>query len=92
MAEEHNKPIHTIYQIKLKGHLDSKWSEWLYDMTITHENDGTTTLYGALPDQAALHNILLKIRDLNLTLIEVHKMNNANSDNLEPTDEPENKI
>jgi hypothetical protein len=47
-------------------------------MTITHENDGTTILYGPLPDQAALHNILLKIRDLNLTLINVRKINNTN--------------
>lgn len=91
MAEEHNKPIHTIYEIKLKGHLDKIWSEWLYDMAITHEKDGTTTLFGPLPDQAALHNILLKIRDLNLTLINVHKINNADLGKLESPDEPETK-
>jgi len=92
MAEEQNKPAHVKYEIKLKGHLDTKWSEWLYDMAITHENDGTTTLYGPLPDQAALHNILLKIRDLNLTLINVHKMENSNLDQLESKDEPQTKI
>ena len=52
-------------------------------MTITHENDDTTTLYGPLPDQAALHTILLKIRDMNLTLINVHKINNTNLEELD---------
>lgn len=80
MAEERKQPTHTTYEIKLKGHLDTKWAEWLFDMTITHENDGTTTLYGPLPDQAALHTILLKIRDLNLPLINVQKINNTSLD------------
>jgi hypothetical protein len=74
MPEEQKNPTYPLYKIELKGHLDTKWAEWLYDMTITHENDGTTTLYGPLPDQAALHSILLKIRDLNLTLIHVQKI------------------
>ena len=76
IAEERKKTTHTVYEIKLDDHLDTKWAEWLFDMTITHENDGTTTLYGPLPDQAALHNILLKIRDLNLTLINVRYVSN----------------
>lgn len=80
MVEERKQPTQTIYEIKLKDYLDTKWAEWFYDMTITHENDGTTTLYGPLPDQAALHNILLKIRDLNLILINVQKINNTNLD------------
>ena len=78
MAEEQKKNIPTIYEIKLKGHLDKKWAEWFYDMVITHESDGTTTLRGPLPDQAVLHSVLERIRDMNLTLINVHKVNNPN--------------
>ena len=60
-----------VYQIKIKGHLEERWAEWFEEMTFTHEKDGTTTLYGPLPDQTALHSILRKIRDLNLQLISV---------------------
>ena len=89
MAEEQKKSAPMIYEIKLKGHLDTKWAEWFYDMTITHESDGTTTLLGALPDQAVLHSILLKIRDLNLVLINVLKVNNANQ--VEPDSKDETR-
>jgi len=62
---------HTIYALKIKGHLEERWSEWFEGLVITHESNGTTTLSGPLPDQASLHSILLKIRDMNLTLISV---------------------
>ena len=78
MAEKQKKPAHEIYEIKLKGHLDTKWAEWFYDMTITHENDGTTTLRGPLPDQTVLHSVLDRIRDMNLALINVQKINEVN--------------
>ena len=58
------------YQIKLQGQLDEKWSDWFNGMTITSER-GITTLTGAVVDQSALHGILAKIRNLNLTLISV---------------------
>ena len=49
-----------VYKIKIKGHLEERWAEWFEEMTFfTHEKDGTTALYGPLPDQAALHSILL---------------------------------
>jgi hypothetical protein len=63
-----------VYQIKIKGHLEQHWAEWFEEMTFTHEKDGTTTLSGPLPDQAALHSILRKIRDLNLQLISVKQV------------------
>ena len=75
MVEEEkieNNP--TIYEIKLQGHLDEKWYEWFYDMAITHEQDGTTTLRGPLPDQAVLHSVLDRVRDMNLPLISVNKI------------------
>ena len=63
------------YKIKIKGHMDEKWTDWFDGLQITHEKDGRTTFYGPLPDQAALHSILRKIRDLNLQLISVKQVN-----------------
>jgi len=62
------------YKIRIKGHMDTKWADWFDGLQITHEEDGTTTLYGPIPDQAALHSILRKIRDLNLQLISVKQV------------------
>jgi len=80
MAEEQKKSVATIYEIKFQGHLDTKWAEWFYDMAITHEIDGTTTLHGPLPDQVVLHSVLDRIRDMNLTLINVSKLTDTNLD------------
>ena len=72
MAAEQKKNTSEIYEIKIQGHLDTKWSEWFYGMTITHERGGTTTLSGLLPDQTVLHSVLDRIRDMNLPLVSVH--------------------
>jgi hypothetical protein len=74
MADEPTKNACKTYEIKIQGHLDAKWSEWFYDMAITHDRDGTTTLCGPLPDQAVLHSVLDRIRDMNLQLISVNKI------------------
>ena len=74
MADEQKKSSSEIYEIKIRGHLDTKWAELLYDMTITHKHDGTTTLYGPLPDQVVLHSVLDRIRDMNLQLISVNQV------------------
>ena len=60
------------YQIRLKGHLDNDWAEWFGGMTITLEDDGITLLTGPAIDQAALHGLLKKVRDLGLRLISVN--------------------
>ena len=60
-----------IYQIKVKGQLDSGRSEWFEGWTITQEEDGTTLLTGSVTDQSALHGILIKIRNLNLPIVSV---------------------
>jgi hypothetical protein len=61
----------TIYKIKIMGHLEDNWSDWFEGVTFIYESDDTTTLLCPLPDQAALHSILLKIRDMNFKLISV---------------------
>jgi hypothetical protein len=62
-----------IYQIRVKGYLDSSWSEWFEGLSMTHEGDGTTVLTGPVADQPALHGLLIKIRDLGLPLISVNR-------------------
>ncbi len=62
-----------IYQILIEGHLDPSWSEWLDRMVITTREEGVTCLSGPVADQAALHGILNRIRDLNLKLLSVEK-------------------
>ena len=74
VEEKRTEKNPTIYEIKLQGHLDTRWSEWFYGMTITHDRDGTTTLYGPLPDQVVLHSVLDRIRDMNLQLISVNQI------------------
>ncbi len=64
----------TIYRIRVKGHLRSDWSSWFDGMTVTPEADGNTTLVGPVVDQPALHALLVKVRDLGLTLISVSQV------------------
>jgi hypothetical protein len=59
------------YEIRLAGHLDKRWAAWFDDLRITPQTDGTTVLLAHRVDQAALHGLLHKVRDLNLTLIAV---------------------
>ena len=65
------------YQIRVDGHLDDYWSPWFGDLTLTHEDDGTTSLSGFVADQAELHGLLTKIRDLGLILISLEVIDPA---------------
>ena len=61
------------YEIRLEGHLEARWADWFDGLTLTQESDGTTVLSGSVVDQAALHGLLGKVRDLGLPLIAVHR-------------------
>lgn len=67
---EHHQELER-YEIRFKGHLDRRWAEQFEDMSFTHDSNGTTLLSGSVVDQAALHGLLRKVRDLGLTLISV---------------------
>ena len=67
--EKHNQ--HQCYEIRLKGHLDDQWAEWFEGLTITLEENGDTLLTGLEIDQAALHGLLKKVRDLGIPLVSV---------------------
>jgi hypothetical protein len=59
------------YEIRLKGHLEARWAAWFDGLSLTQESDGTTVIRGSVIDQAALHGLLSKVRDLGLPLIAV---------------------
>ena len=63
-----------VYQIRVKGNLDQKWSDWFDGLTITPQVDDETLLTGPVADQAALHGLLAKIRDLGLPLLSVKRV------------------
>jgi len=63
-----------VYQIRLKGHLGSQWTDWFEGLTITLEEDGDTLLTGPVIDQAALHGLLKKVRDLGMPLVSISQV------------------
>ena len=71
----------TKYIIRVKNHLDLHWENWFDRMTITHTGNGETILSGYVVDQSALHGLLEKIRNLNLILISVQKVDTDEENN-----------
>jgi hypothetical protein len=64
----------TVYQVRVKGSLDRKWSDWFDGFTVNPQANGETLLTGPVADQAALHGLLAKIRDLSLPLLSVERV------------------
>ena len=62
------------YEIRVQGHLDVRWADWVDGLTFSHEVDGTTTLRGPPLDQAALHGLFTRIRDLGLPIISLRRI------------------
>jgi len=69
-----------VYQIRLKGHLSREWTGWFEGLTITLEEGGDTLLTGPVVDQAALHGLLKKVRDLGMPLVSVSPVESGQAD------------
>jgi len=63
-----------VYQIRIQGHFDPQWTDWFGGLTISQEEQGDTLLTGPVVDQAALHGLLKKVRDLGVTLVSVNRV------------------
>jgi len=78
MPNELNSPSNLseplVYQIRLKGQLGSEWADWFEGLTVTLDEDGDTLLIGSVIDQAALHGLLKKVRDLGMPLVSVNRV------------------
>ncbi|HUT19582.1 MAG TPA: hypothetical protein VM366_10510 [Anaerolineae bacterium] len=74
MARRREYEGKAVYEIQVKGHLDDRWSEWFDGFTIVPQADEVTQLTGSVPDQAALHGLLVKIRNLGLPLLLVRRV------------------
>jgi hypothetical protein len=66
-----------MYEIRVQAHLDHHWSTWFEGLAITHEEGGTTLLRGKLVDEAALHGVLMKVRDLSIPLLSVNRISGS---------------
>ena len=82
MAGERNEHPGEWYEIKLDGHLDERWLDWFEGFSFSHRSDGTTSLTGPVVDQAALHGVLKKLRDLGIPIVSFARVdpNNPHTD------------
>ena len=69
-----------LYEIRIKGHLDDRWADWFGGLTITLVDNGDTLLTGSVVDQAALHGLLKKVRDLGMPLLSVIRLKPGQAD------------
>ena len=71
---------HRTYELRVAGHLDERWSAWFGDLTIACDDDGTCTLTGPVADQAQLHGILAKLRDIGVPLVSLRELDGDRDD------------
>ena len=76
-----------IYQIRIKGHLGQQWTDWFEGLSITLEENGDTLLSGPIVDEAALHGLLKRVRDLGMPLLSVNRVEQGSED-IDGGDEP----
>jgi hypothetical protein len=62
------------YELRVQGHLDDRWSDWLGGLAVRRQTDGTTVLAGSVVDQAGLHGVITRIRDIGLPLLSVQRI------------------
>ena len=81
-----------LYELRVAGHLDGRWAAWFDGLSLTHRSDGTTVIHGPVADQAALHGLLQRIRDVGLPLVSVIRVEPDHPDvrSLEPRSTPTN--
>jgi len=91
MTERHtsrgDRPEARRYEIRLGGHLDAHWAAWFDGLAVSHQGDGTTVIRGPVTDQAALHGLLQRVRDLGLPLVSVTQVETNQPD--PPTTAPD---
>jgi len=78
LTEEHCES--GLYEIRIRGHLDDRWADWFGGLTITLEENGDTLLTGPVADQAALHGLLRRVRDLGVPLLSVMRLETGQAD------------
>jgi hypothetical protein len=66
--------MNDAYELRVAGHLDDRWSEWLGGLAVRRQGDGTTVLAGSIVDQTGLHGVITRIRDLGLPLLSVQRI------------------
>jgi hypothetical protein len=79
------------YEIRLRGRLEARWAAWFDGLSLTHESDGTSVLRGPVADQAALHGLLQKVRDLGLPLISVMQVGPEQANGRDVDADPEHR-
>ena len=77
-TEDHNEP--GVFEIRIRGHLNDRWAVWFEGLTITLEDNGDTLLTGPVIDQAALHGVLKRVRDLGMPLVSVSPVEPGQAD------------
>jgi hypothetical protein len=92
MSTSHDDPQQPgWYEIRLKGRLDARWAAWFDGMALAHDGDGTTRIRGPVADQAALHGLLQRVRDLGLPLLSVTQVDLERARRPQGTTDPDHK-